>query len=200
MLSPFERHPLSRVFPSLYEIRRNAANVAVIAAVIAVAVSVSTGVSVSRSQSSIAPETPMVCPENPVNKKGSAIIEFEGFERTLIDSEKKILEDAFTTAYNDVSAGCYDIYQRTVNVSEIVSQIRIFDEFGSPILVTEFVATMKCRDCSDREPLFGHNDDVWADYWKPTTPIEFCKPLKPPQTGRCLVKCQTLCTSTSRLQ
>ena len=177
-----------------------AANITAIAVMAAVVASVSVGVSVARSKSSLDPARPMVCPENPVFKKGNAIIEFEGFERTLINSEEKILEEAFTTAYNDVSAGCYDIYQRTVNVSEIVSQIRIFDEFGSPILVTEFVATMKCRDCSDREPLFGHNDDVWADYWKPTTPIEFCKPLKPPQTGRCLVKCQTLCTSTSRLQ
>ena len=167
---------------------------------IAVALSISMGVTVPRSQRSQAQTTPMVCPEKAVSKKGIAIIEFEGFERTLFENETQILENAFTTAYNDVSAGCYDIYQRTVNVSEIVSQSRIFDEFGSPILVTEFVATMKCRDCSDREPLFGHNDDVWADYWKPTTPIEFCKPLKPPQTGRCLVKCQTLCTSTSRLQ
>jgi len=102
----------------------------------------------------------MVCPENPVFKKGNAIIEFEGFERTLISSEKKILEEAFTTAYNDVSAGCYDIYQRFVDKSDIVSQSLVFDEVGSPILVTEFAATVKCRDCSDREPLFGRNDDA----------------------------------------
>lgn len=36
----------------------------------------------------------------------------------------------------------------------------IIDEFGSPIVVTEFAATVKCRDCSDREPLLGHNDDA----------------------------------------
>ena len=147
---------------------RNAVNVAVAVMVAALVASVTAGVSVSRNQSSLETVIPMLCPEKPVFKTGRAIIEFEGFERTLLGNEVKILEEAFTTAYNDVSAGCYDIYQRFIDDSEIVSQNLITDEFGSPILVTEFAATVRCRDCSDREPLFGHNDATGGRFLEAT--------------------------------
>ena len=98
------------------------------------------------------------CYEDPVFKNGRAVLEFEGFRRILVDREKVILEDAFKAAYNDVSAGCFDIYQRFLDASEIVNQTLITDQTGPPILAAEFAATVRCRNCYDREPLFGRTN------------------------------------------
>ncbi|KAI2505203.1 hypothetical protein MHU86_9199 [Fragilaria crotonensis] len=81
------------------------------------------------------------CYEDPVFKNGRAVLEFEGFKRILIGNEKVLVEDAFKTAYNDVSAGCFDIYQRFLDASEIVNQTLLTDPTGPPILVAEFAAT-----------------------------------------------------------
>jgi hypothetical protein len=159
-----------------------ASQVAVVVAVAAAAAaSVSSGVAVAGNQARSAsvnntnippspapymvnpPRDPLAeqfpsCGDKAFSKVGKTTIQFQGVDRMLDDGERTRLAQDFKTAYNDVSAGCLDIYQRFLEEANLITQSTFVDDFGSSILLTEFSGTVRCRDCPDHEPLFGHNE------------------------------------------
>jgi hypothetical protein len=63
-------------------------------------------------------------------KNGHAKLEFEGATRLLSNQEALALGNSFRHAYNLLSPGCLDIYQRFLHEANLITQSTFLDDFG----------------------------------------------------------------------
>ena len=90
------------------------------------------------------------CVERTVDEvKGSYIVfEMNGLTEEIDTSERQYISEALVDAYNNVTAGCDDKYQRWMVSSKFVDQLVPVNLDYS---IIELDANISCRDCPDEE-------------------------------------------------
>jgi hypothetical protein len=78
-------------------------------------------------------------------------VSMEGLSRLATEEEQAAMENAILDAYNDVSARCFDIYERCMYETNMVGQTIQETEDGGSIMVAEIEMTISCFDCPDEE-------------------------------------------------
>ena len=104
------------------------------------------------------PQFPVCGPVPPTTETGYVDIVFAGIPRTLFPAEAQTLEGIFVSAYNSMSDGCDELFERFLVSTSLVKQ-EIFigeDDAGIPNLSTSFEATVRCNGCPSDQPPFGN--------------------------------------------
>jgi hypothetical protein len=94
------------------------------------------------------------CGVNPDVEVAEGVIFLGGIKRNFTERELVLTESAFVDVYNQISAGCDDIYQRFLQSVEITNQTTASGEGGQPYLDTRWNAVVKCDGCWPSNPLF----------------------------------------------
>jgi hypothetical protein len=78
-------------------------------------------------------------------------VSMEGLSRLATEEEQAAMENAVLDAYNDVSARCFDVYERWMYETNVISQTIQDTEDGGFVMVAEIEMTISCFDCPDEE-------------------------------------------------
>jgi hypothetical protein len=78
-------------------------------------------------------------------------VSMEGLSRLATEEEQAAMENAILEAYNDVSTRCFDVYERWMYETNMVSQTIQNTEDGGSAMVAEIELTISCFDCPDEE-------------------------------------------------
>lgn len=86
-------------------------------------------------------------------------LSLDGMTRTATDVELREVEDAVFAVYNNVSAGCDDIYERFMENATIVNQTLVEDSKGAKHLTMDLTTQVVCDGCGvEIEILFGDGE------------------------------------------
>jgi hypothetical protein len=131
-----------------------ATGVAVAVATAVIAASISSGLVMSNNRSTGSTiEKESVSEEciRPDNRSGSISIDFlEPPGNSLDELEITELEKLFVAAYNEVSQGCNELYQREMQRASLLN----WDRLSEHDLTTEWEAYLTCNGCPPFEPMF----------------------------------------------
>ena len=110
----------------------------------------------------------ITCGVNPDILLAQGIIHMKGLPRTFTEKESMFVEAAFVDAYNNVSKGCDDKYQRFVQWVNITNQSAVATE--PPYLDTRWSVSVECNGCPISNPLFREDE--------PYRPVSFDRNLQ----------------------
>jgi len=93
-------------------------------------------------------------------ESADVILNLDGMEREATETELEQVQNSVSSVYNDVSAGCDDVYQRFMTNATIIEQALVEDSTGAKHLTMGIKTGLACDGCAiEDEILFGGDDE-----------------------------------------